>query len=171
MGIEVVIQRATQEQNIPGDKDFLLWAQSALNKETQNLEVIIRLVDEDEGRRLNASFRNRDAATNVLSFPSDLPEAIQSQLETGTGSRPLGDLVICAPVVIREALEQGKAVRDHWAHLVIHGILHLLGHVHDNPEQASIMEQLEFEILATLGIADPYKCRLKPLTGDVSGSE
>ncbi len=156
MSIEVVIQRATQEQNTPGDRDFLAWTQAALKTEPQNLEVIIRLVDEDEGRRLNASFRKRDAATNVLSFRSDLPEDIQSQLETGTGSRPLGDLVICAPVVIREALEQGKAVRDHWAHLVIHGILHLLGYEHESPDQAGTMEQLEIEILATLSVADPY---------------
>jgi probable rRNA maturation factor len=159
MGVELVVQKVTQEGQLPGDKDLKCWAEAVLRKYSPGYQVIIRLVDEDEARQLNASYRDRDAATNVLSFRSALPEEIQSHLETETGNRQLGDLVICAPVVNREAREQDKPGRDHWAHLVIHGILHLLGHDHQRPEQAIAMEQLENEILASLGIPDPYVSR------------
>lgn len=108
----------------------------------------VRIVDAEEGRALNQRWRERDRPTNVLSFPADLPPELELPL--------LGDLVLCAPVVLREAAEQGKRVEDHWAHLVIHGVLHLLGMDHQDDAEAEEMEQREREILAALGIGDPY---------------
>jgi probable rRNA maturation factor len=108
----------------------------------------IRIVGALEGRSMNRRYRGRDHATNVLSFPADLPRGITSSL--------LGDLVICAPVALREAREQHKAPRDHFAHLTVHGVLHLLGYDHLDDRDATRMEVLERRILAGLGIADPY---------------
>ena len=111
-------------------------------------DLAIRLVDEREGRSLNRHYRGKDYATNVLSFPAELPEGVTLPL--------LGDLVVCAPVVAREARKQGKLPAAHYAHLTIHGVLHLLGLDHDNEREALVMEQLERDILATLGYTDPY---------------
>ncbi|HEX5352462.1 MAG TPA: rRNA maturation RNase YbeY [Rhodanobacteraceae bacterium] len=111
-------------------------------------ELSIRIVVAREGRALNRRYRGKDYATNVLSFPVELPRGVASPL--------VGDLVICAPVVAREAREQRKSPRDHYAHLTVHGVLHLLGHDHQNQRDASRMEKLEARILASLGIADPY---------------
>jgi probable rRNA maturation factor len=111
-------------------------------------ELSIRIVGAREGRALNRQYRDKDYATNVLSFPAELPRGVASPL--------LGDMVICAPVVAREAREQGKSARDHYAHLTVHGVLHLLGFDHQNERDATRMETLETRILATLGIADPY---------------
>ncbi|MBN8727305.1 MAG: rRNA maturation RNase YbeY [Xanthomonadales bacterium] len=111
-------------------------------------EVNILIVGEEAGREFNQRFRGRDYATNVLSFPYEPMPGERAAL--------LGDLVICAPVVAREAQEQGKATRDHYAHLAIHGVLHLLGHDHENEADAAEMEGLERRVLAALGIADPY---------------
>jgi probable rRNA maturation factor len=110
--------------------------------------VAIRIVDADEGQALNLQYRGRDYATNVLSFPADLPPGVNLPL--------IGDLVICAPVVAREAAEQGKKPTDHWAHMTVHGTLHLLGYDHMEDAEAEAMEALETRILAGLGIADPY---------------
>ena len=109
---------------------------------------MIRVVDEAEGRELNRRYRGMDKATNVLSFPFQAPAGIDSQ--------HLGDLVICAPVVEREAREQRKSLRDHCAHLVVHGVLHLRGYDHQDEREAEEMEALERRILQQLGIADPY---------------
>jgi probable rRNA maturation factor len=111
-------------------------------------EVSIRIVDAEEGQALNRQYRGRDYATNVLSFEADLPPGVNLPL--------IGDLVICAPVVAREAAEQGKKANDHWAHLTIHGTLHLLGYDHIEDGEAEEMEALETRILKGLGIADPY---------------
>ncbi|HEY9112791.1 MAG TPA: rRNA maturation RNase YbeY, partial [Rhodanobacteraceae bacterium] len=108
----------------------------------------IRIVGAREGRALNLQYRGKDYATNVLSFPAELPRGVVLPL--------LGDLAICAPVVAREARDQGKARRDHYAHLTVHGMLHLLGFDHQNARDAARMEKLETGILAKLGIADPY---------------
>jgi probable rRNA maturation factor len=105
-------------------------------------------VDTDDGRSLNRDYRGKDYATNVLSFPAEFPPGMDLPL--------IGDLAICAPVVLREAAEQGKAARDHWAHMTIHGVLHLLGYDHLVEQEAELMEALETRILAGLGIADPY---------------
>jgi probable rRNA maturation factor len=110
--------------------------------------VVIRIVGEAESRAINGRYRGKDAATNVLSFPFEAPPGIESH--------HLGDLVICAPVVEKEALQQSKEVIDHWAHMVVHGILHLRGYDHQSEPEARRMESLEKHILETLGIADPY---------------
>lgn len=156
---ELVVQRATTAVLTPQDEDFHCWTAAALASGTIRFDITIRLVDEDESRRLNASYRDRDSATNVLSFPADLSAEIQSRIEVQSGARPLGDLLMCAPVVNREALVQGKPALDHWAHLTVHGILHLLGHDHQHPDHTNAMQQLETEILASMGIGDPYAAR------------
>ena len=138
-------------RGIPAATSFRCWVAAALAGagHRQAAELSIRIVDANEGRALNSRYRHKDHATNVLSFPADLPDGIELPL--------LGDLVICAPVVAREAVEQGKPARNHWAHLTVHGVLHLLGHDHLKPTEAERMEALETRILAGLGIPNPYQ--------------
>ncbi|MBU6418040.1 MAG: rRNA maturation RNase YbeY, partial [Xanthomonadaceae bacterium] len=137
-------------RGVPASASFRRWTETALSaaRHRKPAELSIRIVGAREGRVLNQRYRGKDYATNVLSFPAELPHGISSPL--------LGDLVICAPVVAREAREQHKRVRDHYAHLTVHGTLHLLGFDHQNEPDARQMETLETRILATLGIADPY---------------
>ncbi len=144
----VTVQDASGEPDLPPARDFLDWAEAALARERPGAELCIRLVSETEGRQLNARYRDRDKATNVLSFPAELPPAVDSPL--------LGDLAICVPVVRAEAAAQGKAERAHFAHLTVHGVLHLLGHDHQEPAGAEAMESREIAILAGLGFPDPY---------------
>lgn len=147
MTVEVDIQRATDEPDQPDDDSLIRWATLAL-RDKPGKELTIRLVNADESQALNSEYRHKDAPTNVLSFPADLPPELNIPL--------LGDLVICVPVVNNEAAEQGKPRDAHWAHMVIHGCLHLLGHDHIDDDEAEAMEQLERQLLAELGIADPY---------------
>lgn len=142
---------ALPRSGIPAAVSFRTWVVAALDAAGHRgaAEVSIRVVDGDEGRGYNRDYRSRDYATNVLSFPADLAPEL--------GLALLGDLLICAPVVEREARDQGKRVRDHYAHLTVHGILHLLGHDHQDQAQADRMEALEVHILASLGIPDPYE--------------
>lgn len=148
------LQIACNTAQLPSEADFVQWTASALTAVDYRkaTEIAIRIVDHDEGQQLNREYREKDYATNVLSFPSDLPDFLQDELEV----LPLGDLVICAPVVVREAAEQEKPLQQHWAHLVIHGVLHLLGYDHIHDADAEIMEALEVKILGQLGIANPY---------------
>lgn len=146
--IELDLQLASEAQ-APSQADFQRWCELALRQRSADSELTIRVVDEAEGRELNRTWRHKDYATNVLSFPADVPDGI---LDIPL----LGDLVICAPVVEREAAEQGKPSRAHWAHLVIHGCLHLLGYDHIEDDEAEEMEALERELLAELGHPDPY---------------
>jgi probable rRNA maturation factor len=146
--IELDVQCATNGE-VPDETDLRRWCELALRQRTADSELTIRLVDEAEGRELNRTWRQKDYATNVLSFPADVPDGL---LDIPL----LGDLVICAPVVEREAAEQGKAPQAHWAHLVIHGCLHLLGYDHIDDHEAEEMESLERQLLAELGHADPY---------------
>jgi len=146
--LELDLQLATDGQH-PDAALLRRWCELALRQRTADSELTIRLVDEPEGRELNRTWRHKDYATNVLSFPADVPEEF---LDIPL----LGDLVICAPVVAREADEQGKALNAHYAHLTVHGVLHLLGWDHEDDKEAEAMEQLEREILAELGIDDPY---------------
>ena len=133
----------------PAATDLQRWCELALRQRSGDSELTIRLVDEEEGRELNRTWRQKDYATNVLSFPADVPdEFLDIPL--------LGDLVICVPVVEREAAEQGKALDAHWAHLVTHGVVHLLGYDHQHEPHAETMEALEIRILAGLGYPDPY---------------
>ena len=141
---------AVPRAGLPASASFRRWAEAALRgaRRRKSVELAIRIVDADEGRTLNRDYRGKDYATNVLSFPAELPPGVDLPL--------IGDLAICAPVVLREAAEQGKRSRDHWAHLTIHGVLHLLGYDHLEEAEAEAMEALETRILAGLGIADPY---------------
>ena len=146
--IELDLQLASEAQ-APSQADFQRWCELALRQRSADSELTIRVVDEAEGRELNRTWRHKDYATNVLSFPADVPDGI---LDIPL----LGDLVICAPVVAREAKEQKKPLAAHYAHMTVHGTLHLLGWDHEDDKEAEAMEQLEREILAELGIADPY---------------
>ncbi|RTZ72275.1 MAG: rRNA maturation RNase YbeY [Gammaproteobacteria bacterium] len=139
---------ATEATGLPAQADFERWAGAALEDEPRR-GLVIRLVDEAESRQLNRDYRGRDKPTNVLSFPFEAPPGVPSE--------HLGDLVICAPVVAREALEQGKSPAHHWAHMVVHGVLHLRGYDHLEPADAEAMEARERRILAGFGIPDPYR--------------
>ena len=141
---------AAPRAGVPSSASFRRWVEAALRgaRRRKATELSIRIVDAREGRALNRDYRGKDYATNVLSFPAELPPGVALPL--------IGDLAICAPVVAREAAEQGKAPRDHWAHMTVHGVLHLLGYDHQEDAEAEAMEALETRILAGLGIADPY---------------
>ncbi|WP_432468053.1 rRNA maturation RNase YbeY [Agarivorans sp. Z349TD_8] len=145
----VDLQIATgDKQNLPTVSAFEAWLNATLVEQAQDIELTIRIVDEAESRALNHQYRNKDKPTNVLSFPFQAPPGIQLPL--------LGDLVICRQVVEYEAQQQGKAVFDHWAHMVVHGCLHLLGYDHIDEQDAIEMEALEVAVLTKLGISDPY---------------
>jgi probable rRNA maturation factor len=146
----VAVQLATRADNLPTRPEMTRWARAALAAAGASGEVAIRVVDEEESRTLNRDYRGKDRPTNVLSFPADVPAFV--------GPRPLGDLVVCAPVVAAEAAEQGKTLRAHWAHMIVHGTLHLAGYDHEHPADAARMEALEKRILAGLGFDDPYEC-------------
>ena len=135
------LQIASKMAEIPAKNLFKKWAKAALRVDT---EVTIRIVDEAEGRALNLAYRNKDYATNVLTFPL----AEEPHL--------MGDIVICAPVVVKEATEQHKSLETHFAHLTVHGVLHLHGYDHEDVHQAELMESIEIQILAKLGYANPY---------------
>lgn len=149
---ELEIQRAVPGAHIPGDDQFQRWVEAALAGTGRQVRLTIRIADEQEAWQFNRDYRHMDYATNVLSFPAELPEGLPEDVR----EPQLGDLLICAPVVAREAKEQKRKEEDHWAHLTIHGMLHLLGHDHIEAEEAESMESLETEILAKLGISDPY---------------
>ncbi len=145
--IDLDIQRQLDAPDLPGDASFRSWAQHALSGSGPAM-VNLRIVDEAEGWALNREWRGKDSATNVLSFPADHPDV--------DGVRVLGDVVLCAPVIAREAVEQGKLIEAHWAHLTIHGLLHLLGFDHINAQEAQTMEAREIELMAGLGFSNPY---------------
>ena len=146
--LDVAVNYAAPRAGVPAAVSFRKWVAAALKGRIREADLAIRIVDEREGSALNRHYRGKDGATNVLSFPAELPEGVKLPL--------LGDLVICAPVVAREAAEQGKPVAAHYAHLTVHGVLHLLGWDHEHDKDAEAMEQLEREVLAELGLPDPY---------------
>jgi probable rRNA maturation factor len=150
--LDVAVSYALPRAGLPAAVSFRKWVAAALNGRIREADLAIRLVDDKEGRSLNHHYRGKDYATNVLSFPAEIPEG----LPKGIKFPLLGDLVICAPVVAREAAEQDKPLLAHYAHLTVHGTLHLLGWDHEDDKEAEAMEQLEREILADLGISDPY---------------
>ena len=151
--LDVAVGYAVPRKGVPAAVSFRRWVAAALEGRIREADLAIRIVGSREGRALNRHYRGKDYATNVLSFPADLPEG----LPEGVRMPLLGDLVICAPVVAREAKEQGKPLAAHYAHLTVHGALHLLGWDHGDDVEAEAMEQLERGILAGLGIADPYR--------------
>lgn len=152
--LDLDLQIACEAPDIPSEADFVTWVSAALGGAGYQppaelaTEITLRLVDYEESQTLNRTYRGKDKPTNVLSFPFDGPDGVPLAL--------LGDIVICAPVVADEAREQNKTERAHWAHLVIHGTLHLLGFDHIEDDEAAEMEALEVQILAGLGFADPY---------------
>ena len=151
-GLSVDVQFAVRAPAFPPPERLAEWARACWHGGAAS--VSIRVTDEEESRRLNAEYRGKDRPTNVLSFPCDpMP---------GVPERLLGDLVICAPVVEREAAEQGKPLEAHAAHMVVHGMLHLLGHDHVREEDAQRMEAREREILAGFGFPDPYEHESEP---------
>lgn len=152
MRIDVEIERAARIGQTPEDDQFKTWAEAVPAEPDLLYTLCIRIADDAEARQFNHDYRGRDYATNVLSFPAGLPEGLPDDIRRAQ----LGDLLICAPVVAREAREQNRPALDHWAHLTIHGVLHLLGYDHERAEDAVVMETLETKILAGLGIPDPY---------------
>ncbi|MFT5710906.1 MAG: putative rRNA maturation factor [Halioglobus sp.] len=148
MNLQVDIQSVSSE-SAPKEEDIRRWVRAALHKHPEDAELTVRIVDIDEMATLNQTYRGKSGPTNVLSFPSDLPAELELPL--------LGDIVICAPVVAREATEQHKPAIAHWAHMTVHGTLHLLGYDHQEEAEALAMESLETTILATLDYPCPYQ--------------
>ena len=139
--IKISLQNASAAEQVPSKAQFKKWAKAALRVDT---EVTIRIVDEAEGRALNSIYRGKDYATNVLTFPLTEEPYL------------MGDIVLCAPIVMAEATAQHKTLEAHYAHLTVHGVLHLHGYDHETEPQAELMEGLEISILAKLGYANPY---------------
>ncbi len=148
------LQIAVEDQDIPASENFELWVTNTLKKTGvgRDAELAIRIVTAEEIQQLNLQFRRKDKATNVLSFPFDLPVGIPEEEAVNY----LGDLAICAEVVQTESKQQDKPLINHWAHMVIHGTLHLLGYDHIDDQDAEIMEDLERQVLQELSIPDPY---------------
>lgn len=153
MSMSIVIQRACDEP-VPDDAMMRLWAETALRDQSAAGELVIRIVDAAESKALNAQYRDKDKPTNVLSFPA---EALPADIPELAAEQALGDLVICASVVADEARQQNKLLNAHWAHMLIHGCLHLLGYDHIEADQAERMEALERQMLAKLNFSDPYE--------------
>jgi len=150
MNLELDYQLALEpESAVPGEGAVRRWVEAALEGRREAAELTVRIVDEEESAELNQAYRKKQGPTNVLSFPFEAPPGVELSL--------LGDIVICAPVVAREAREQGKAPEAHWAHMVVHGSLHLLGYDHIEAAEAEAMEALETAILARLGYPNPYE--------------
>lgn len=147
----IEIQDVVNSIGQPNPQQIQSWVDTALEELDRETEIVVRIVDEQESAQLNECYRHKLGPTNVLSFPFEMPEGLQD-LEPNL----LGDLVICAPVVEREALEQHKKVEHHWAHMIVHGVLHLLGYDHNDDEEAELMESKEIAILKKLKINNPY---------------
>lgn len=147
--IFVDLQIATENiEGLPTEEQIVQWATAAVQPEGDEVEMTVRIVDEVESHELNLTYRGKDRPTNVLSFPFECPDEVELPL--------LGDLVICRQVVEREAAEQEKPLMAHWAHMVVHGSLHLLGYDHIEDNEAEEMESLETQIMQGLGFDDPY---------------
>ena len=149
MNLDLDLQIALDSPGLPSKSEVQHWAEAALNgRREDSVELVVRIVDESESASLNETYRHKHGPTNVLAFPFEAPLHLDINL--------LGDVVICAPVVLREAIIQNKKPDAHWAHMVVHGILHLLGYDHNEEIRATLMEQLETDIMAGLGYPDPY---------------
>ena len=154
MTARVDVQIACDESDLPANTELGDWVDRALTAAAYNgdAEVSIRIVSVDEVQALNRDFRRKDKPTNVLSFPAGAIDGLPDDVE-----RPLGDIVVCASVVSDEALQQNKPLASHWAHMIVHGTLHLLGYDHETDAQALQMEGLESKILTTHGVSNPYR--------------
>lgn len=149
--LKLALQNASGAENLPTRTQIRKWAEAALQADVANAEITFRIVDTEEGRTLNRDYRGKDYATNVLTFTfdDDMPDI--------PGLPLLGDIVLCAPVVEREAAEQGITLEAHYCHLVVHGVLHLQGYDHIEEDEAEAMEALETQIVTSLGYDDPYR--------------
>ncbi|MGZ4969104.1 MAG: rRNA maturation RNase YbeY [Methylobacter sp.] len=145
---QIEIQSAFESAGQPDRQQIQLWIDTALDDYDRDTEIVVRIVDEQESAELNEQYRHKSGPTNILSFPVEVPEGIELDL--------LGDLVICAPIVEKEALEQDKILAHHWAHIIVHGVLHLLGYDHIDDDEAELMENKEIAILQQLNINNPY---------------
>jgi probable rRNA maturation factor len=150
----VEIQAIYVSHDLPDAGQIQSWVDTALQDHANDSEIVVRIVGEQESAELNKLYRHKNGPTNILSFPADLPE--------GIGLNLLGDLVVCAPVLEQEALEQGKSLAHHWAHIIIHGMLHLLGYDHVDEDDAETMEALEISMLNKLNIINPYLEKSEP---------
>jgi len=148
MAITLDLQIACKNNKIPTENQFQLWVNTALKPYNKSFELTVRIVELQESQQLNQQYRDKDKPTNVLSFPFEVPDGIELDL--------LGDLVVCASVVEQEAQQQNKTIQSHWAHMIIHGCLHLLGYDHISELEAQEMEGLEVKLLSSLNIENPY---------------
>lgn len=149
MIVHLNVQNVSANKHVPETAQLQRWAETALaGFVAEEIELGVRIVDENEIAELNQQYRHKQGATNVLSFGYEDPPGVSSNI--------LGDLVICAPVVENEAAEQNKSIDAHWAHMVVHGIMHLRGYDHEQDDEAEIMQHKEVELLNTLGYPDPY---------------
>jgi len=146
--LELQVVFASEGQ--PEQTQLQHWLDTALSGIGRDTEIVVRIVDEAESAELNHDYRGKQGPTNILSFPFEAPDI------PGFESELLGDLVVCAPVLAKEAIEQGKPLNNHWAHIIIHGVLHLLGYDHIDEAEAEAMESQEIAILAKLEIPNPY---------------
>lgn len=144
----IEIQTIFKSRGQPDQELIQQWVNAALDGFNRDTEIVVRIVNEQEIAELNKQYRRKPGPTNILSFPVDVPDGIELNL--------LGDLVVCAPVLEKEALEQHKALVDHWAHIIVHGVLHLLGYDHFEDNEAELMESKEIIILSKLNIKNPY---------------
>ena len=149
--VTVLVSYGLASNGLPQAAAFQGWAAAAANGRRKAVEVSIHVVDTVEGQALNLKYRHKDYPTNVLSFPAELPAGVNVPL--------IGDLVLCAPVVAKEAGDQGKTLDQHYAHLTVHGVLHLLGYHHETVAEARAMEAIEIQVLESIGIPDPYGAR------------
>jgi probable rRNA maturation factor len=155
--LDLEVQYAVHSEELPSEQQFLAWAQVAVSKVLDDVKpasLTIRVVSAEESQQLNHQYRGKERPTNVLSFPFELPAGLPQELQPE--EHILGDLAVCAEVVAKEAKEQSKTLHNHWAHMVVHGCLHLLGYDHIKDNEAEVMETLEAEILSGLGISNPY---------------
>jgi probable rRNA maturation factor len=148
---DITIQRIVAPKSLPSTAQLKQWTKAVLKNRIPAAELTIRIVDKNEITELNSTYRQKNKPTNVLSFPFDMPEELDDETPL------LGDIVICAEVIEEEAAEQDKSIESHWAHMVVHGTLHLLGYDHVEDQEAEIMEAEEIKILASLGFNNPYQ--------------
>ena len=148
MTVQVEVIYSISRKDNPSEESFKKWVKAAMGERKKSGSVVINIIDEVEMTTLNNTYRKKNKPTNVLSFPSQLPEPFRGD--------ELGDIAICASVVEREAIEQKKEPTAHWAHMVVHGVLHLLGYDHESEEDAIKMERIETDILNEMGFKDPF---------------
>jgi probable rRNA maturation factor len=157
MSVSIVLQNPSNFKDLPEKGDLQKWCEAGLEGfDSETISIVIRVVDIDESAELNLGFRDKDGPTNILSFPDELPDFIAQLPEIKLQTKHLGDLIICEPIVRQEASQQNKTLEQHWAHLIIHGMLHLQGYDHIKEKDANVMENLEIKLMKRLGFDNPY---------------